>query len=42
MLDDLRTLGGRHVKWMVNICVYHAREIFSTVMVSMWKEQSAT
>ena len=31
-----------HVKWMVKICVLHASETFSTVMVSMWKVQSAT
>ena len=31
-----------YLKWMVKICVFHATETFSTVMVSMWKVQSAT
>lgn len=29
-------------EWMVKIFVFHASETFSTVMVSMWKVQSAT
>lgn len=32
----------QHVKWMGKIFVFHAREVFSTVMVSMWKVQWAT